>query len=82
MIEVQVVAAVAAGGVMRVHVEGVGDFEVTVPPGVVVGQPFVVEIDAPLNTTVECVLKAGAVAKLVVTPASRRADVTVAPLQG
>ena len=39
-------------------------------------------LHAPLNTTVECVLKAGVVAKLVVTPASRRADVAVAPLQG
>ena len=39
-------------------------------------------LHAPLNTTVECVLKGGVVAKLVVTPASRRADVTVAPLQG
>ena len=42
----------------------------------------VCRLHAPLNTTVECVLKAGVVAKLVVTPASRRADVAVAPLQG
>ena len=36
---------------------------------------------APLNTTVECVLHGGRVARLVVTPEAREADVTIAPLQ-
>ena len=51
LVEVQVVATVAGGGTMRVHVEGAGEFEVTVPPGVSVGQSFTVELEAPLNVT-------------------------------
>ena len=51
VLEVQVVASVPAGGVMHVHVEGVGAFELTVPAGVAVGDAFIAQIEAPLDVS-------------------------------
>ena len=47
IVVLQVIATAPAGGVMRVHVEGVGDFELTVPPGVTVGKAFAFEVEVP-----------------------------------
>ena len=52
VMEVQVVASVPSGGVMRINVEGVGAFEVTVPPGVGVGMPFIIEVEEPQSQSV------------------------------
>ena len=52
MIEVELVATVPAGGVMRVQVEGYGAFEVTVPSGVGPGDRFIAQIETPLDEPV------------------------------
>ena len=45
----EVLASVPAGHKMLVHVDGLGDFQVTVPAGVVVGESFTFEAEAPID---------------------------------
>ena len=45
----EVLASVPAGHKMLVHVDGLGDFQVTVPAGVRVGESFTFEAEAPIN---------------------------------
>jgi hypothetical protein len=45
----EVLASVPAGYKMLVHVDGLGDFQVTVPAGVVVGESFTFEAEAPID---------------------------------
>ena len=45
----EVLASVPAGHSMLVHVDGLGDFQVTVPAGVRVGESFTFEAEAPIN---------------------------------
>ena len=45
----EVLASVPAGYKMLVHVDGLGDFQVTVPAGVRVGEPFTFEAEAPID---------------------------------
>ena len=45
----EVLASVPAGHSMLVHVDGLGDFQVTVPAGVRVGESFTFEAEAPID---------------------------------
>ncbi|KOO21227.1 hypothetical protein Ctob_000799 [Chrysochromulina tobinii] len=45
----EVLASVPAGHKMLVHVDGLGDFQVTVPAGVAVGESFTFEAEAPID---------------------------------
>jgi len=45
----EVLASVPAGHKMLVHVDGLGDFQVTVPAGVRVGESFTFEAEAPID---------------------------------
>ena len=45
----EVLASVPAGYKMLVHVDGLGDFQVTVPAGVRVGESFTFEAEAPID---------------------------------
>ena len=45
----EVLASVPAGYKMLAHVDGLGDFQVTVPAGVRVGESFTFEAEAPIN---------------------------------
>ena len=45
----EVLASVPAGYKMLVHVDGLGDFQVTVPAGVLVGASFTFEAEAPID---------------------------------
>ena len=51
VLTLEIVATEAAGGMMLVHVEGVGDYEIIVPEGVLRGQSFPFEIEAPVGTS-------------------------------
>ena len=58
VVALEVEATAAAGQLMRVHIEGAGDFEVMVPAGVQVGQTFKFEIEIADASGVEAMPEA------------------------